>query len=106
MRLFTDPAVRLADELEFVVVNAHGADGAFAGVEDFVTLGRAFAGDGGRLVVTVKMVLVSAVAEGPTLEQLFSNARFPGRREEGRHPVQASDDSALDPIRRHITTPP
>src|SRR4029453_17582519 len=60
--LGTKPAIGLVDETIFVVVDAHRADGAFAEVEDLVALGRTFAGDGVRLVVSVQMVLVSPVA--------------------------------------------
>src|SRR5258708_23299223 len=63
VRLFTQPAVGLVNEPVLVVVNANRADGAFAEVEDLVALGRTFAGDGVRLVVTVQMVLVSPVTE-------------------------------------------
>jgi hypothetical protein len=47
MGLLTQPAGGLVDETKLIVVNAHRTDCAFAEVEDFVTCGRPFAGDGG-----------------------------------------------------------
>ena len=67
MGLFTQPAMGLVDEAELVIVHAHRADRAFAEVEDFVTRGRPFAGDGSHLVIAVQMVLVGPVAEFHTL---------------------------------------
>ena len=61
--LFAQPAGGLVDEAELIVVDAHRADRAFAEVEDFVTRGRPFAGDGGHLVVAIQMVLVGPVAD-------------------------------------------
>src|SRR5436190_5002248 len=46
MRLLTQPALGLVDEAELVIVNTNRADRAFAEVEDFVTRGGTFAGDG------------------------------------------------------------
>jgi hypothetical protein len=45
MGLFAEPALWLIDEAEFVIVNAHRPDCAFAEVEDLMTDGRAFAGN-------------------------------------------------------------
>ena len=70
VRLFAQPAVGLVDEAELVVVDAHRADGALAEVEDLVARRRALAGDHGRLVVAVEMVLVGPVADLHALEQL------------------------------------
>ena len=64
MGLFTQPALRLVDEAELVIINSHRTDRALAEVEDHMTRGWAFAGDGGHLVVAVQMVLVGAVANG------------------------------------------
>ena len=68
--LLAQPALRLVDEAELVVVDAHRADRAFAEVEDLVTLGRALAGEHGRLVVAVEVVLVGPVADLHALEQV------------------------------------
>ena len=105
MRLFTEPASGLVDEAELVVVNAHRADGAFAEVEDFVTRGRAFAGDAGHLVIAVEMVLVGAVAEFHALEQLVGDVRIAGGGEEGREPIHAGEDAVLHGVRRDVAGP-
>ena len=47
MGLLTEPAGGLVDETKLIVVDAHRTDRAFDEVEDFVTRGRPFAGDGG-----------------------------------------------------------
>src|SRR5208283_3212576 len=60
---FAQPASRLVDEAELIVVNAHGADRAFTEIENLVTRGRPFSGYGGHLVVAIQMVLVSHVAD-------------------------------------------
>ena len=103
--LVTEPAVGLVDETILVVVNAHRADGAFAEVEDFVARGRAFAGDGGHLVVAVQMVLVSPVAEVHALEQLVGDVRIAGGVKEGREPVHAGEDAVLHGVRRDVAGP-
>src|SRR5207302_2023853 len=59
LSLLTQPAGGLVDEAELVIVDAHRPDSAFPEVEDFMTIGRAFAGDQVYLVVAVQMVLVS-----------------------------------------------
>src|SRR6266536_3387313 len=105
MGLFTEPAAGLVNETELVVVNAHSANRAFAEVEDFVARGRTFAGDGGRLVVAVQMVLVSPVAEFHTLEQLVSDVWVAGGSEEGGKPVHAREDAVLNRVRRHMAGP-
>ncbi len=63
MGLFAQPALRLVDEAELVVVNAHRAHCAFTEVEDLMTRGRALAGDGVHLVVAIQMVLVGLVTD-------------------------------------------
>src|SRR5438552_5611582 len=73
VRLFTQPTLGLVDETILVVVNTHRADGAFAEVEDLVTVRWAFAGDSVHLVVTVQVGLVSPVAEFHALKQLVSD---------------------------------
>jgi hypothetical protein len=62
--LFTQPPRGLINETELVVVNPHGADRAFAEVEDFVTGRRTFASNGRHLVVPIQVVLVSAGRSG------------------------------------------
>src|SRR6266480_3680734 len=105
VRLFTQPTLGLVDETIFVVVNTHRADGAFAEIEDLVTVRWPFAGDSVHLVVTVKMVLVSPVAEFHTLKQLVSDVRIAGRREEGREPVHAGKNAVLNRIRWNVAGP-
>src|SRR5207248_3599122 len=56
--LLTEPALGLVDEAIFVIVDADGADRAFAEIEDLMTGGGAFAADGIQLVVAVQMVFV------------------------------------------------
>ena len=103
--LFAQPAGRLVDEAELVVVNAHRADRAFAEVEDFVTRGRPFAGDGVQLVVAIQMVLVGPVADLLALQQFVGDVRIAGRGHEGRQPVQAGEDAVLHRVRRHMARP-
>src|SRR5437667_8979080 len=105
LRLGTKPAVRLVDETILVVVNAHRADRALAEVEDFVTRGRAFAGNGRRLVITIEMVLVSPVAEFYTLKQLVSDVRVARGCEEGREPVETGEDAVLHGVCRNVSGP-
>src|ERR1700731_4949985 len=45
MGLITQPSIGLVNETILIVVDAHRTDCAFAEVEDFVTVGRPFAGD-------------------------------------------------------------
>ena len=78
MGLFAQPASGLVDEAELVVVNTHRADRAFAEVEDLVTRGRPFAGDGGHLVVAIQMVLVGPVADLLALQQFVGDVRIAG----------------------------
>src|SRR5208283_2560542 len=66
--LFTQPASRLVDEAELVVVDAHRTDRAFSEVEDLMTRRRALAGDCGQLVVAIQMVLVGPVADRLALQ--------------------------------------
>src|SRR5436309_15933027 len=51
------------------------------------------------------MVLVSPIAEFYTFEQLVSNVRVAGCREEGRKPVQAGEDAVLHRVRRDMAGP-
>src|SRR5882724_10050097 len=93
--LFTQPAVGLVNEPVLVVVNANRADGAFAEVEDFVTVRWPFAGDGVHLIVAVQMVLISPVAEFHTLKQLIGDVRVTGSGEEGGEPIKTREDAIL-----------
>src|SRR5260370_27906013 len=95
----------MVNETIFVVVDADRADSAFAEVEDFVTRGRAFTGDGSHLVVAVQMILISPVAEFHTFEQLVSDVRVAGGIEEGGEPVHAGEDAVLNGVRRDVTGP-
>src|SRR6185437_13197350 len=97
--------VRLVDETILVVVNAHRTDGALAEVEDFVTRGRAFAGNGGRLVITIEMVLVCPVTEFHTFEQLVGDVGIAGSSQERREPVETREDAVLYGVGRHVTGP-
>src|SRR5437764_8940242 len=95
VRFFTQPALGLVNEAKLVVVKTHRADGAFAEVEDLVTVRSAFAGNGVHLVVTVEMVLISAVAEFRTLEQLIGDVRVAVSGAEGGEPVHDGEVSIL-----------
>src|SRR5206468_11734723 len=79
--LVAKPALRLVDEAELVVVDADRADGALATVEARVAGRGALAGDHGRLVVAVEMVLVGTVAELDAREQLLGDVRVAGGRD-------------------------
>src|SRR5437762_1908563 len=105
MGLFTQPALGLVDEAVLVIVNANRADRAFAEVEDFMTHGRAFAGDGGHLVETIQMVPVGAVTDLFAFQQLLGNVRITGRGNEGGKPVQSGEDAVLHGVRRYMTRP-
>src|SRR5258708_20879909 len=105
VRLFTQPAVGLVNEPVLVVVNRNRADGAFARVEDFVTGGWAFAGNGRRLVITIEMVLVSPVTEFHAFEQLVGDVRITGSGEEGWEPIKTREDAVLHGVRCHMTGP-
>src|SRR5206468_10265585 len=93
------------DRTILVVVNAHRADRALAEVEDFVTVRRAFAGNGRRLVITIQMILVSPVAELYAFEQLIGDVRIAGRGEEGWEPIKPREDAVLHRVRRDVAGP-
>src|SRR5207249_5537773 len=78
---------------------------AFAEVEDFVTRGGTFAGDGVHLVIAVEMVLVSPVAEFNSFKQLVGDVRVAGGSHESRKPIQARENAVLHRIRRHMAGP-
>ena len=99
--LVTEPSLGLVDEAVLLIVNAYRAEGAFAEVENFVTRGRAFTGDGGHLIVAVEMVLVSPVAEFHTVEQLLGDIRVASGIKEGGEPVHAGENAVLNGIRWH-----
>src|SRR5439155_9625602 len=105
MGLFTEPAAGLVNETILVVVNANRANGAFAEIEDFVTVRWPLTSDGSHLIVAVQMILVSPVAEFHTLEQLVGDIRVAGRIEEGGEPIQAGEDAVLNRVRRHMAGP-
>src|ERR1035438_5023856 len=105
MGFLTNPAGRLVDEAELVIVDTYRTDRAFAKIKDFVARGWAFAGDGGHLVVAVQMVLVGPVTDRFTFQQLVGDVRITGCGNECRQPVQAGEDAVLDGVRRHMTGP-
>ena len=76
MVLFTEPPSGLVDEAEFVIVNPHRANRAFAKIENFMTRRRPFACDGGHLVVAIQMVLVRPVTDRFAFQQFFSDVRI------------------------------
>src|SRR5208283_5986883 len=90
---------------KLIVVDAYRTDSALAEVEDFVTRGRPFAGDGGHLVIAIQMVLVSPVADRLALQQFLADVRIAGRGHEGRKPVQAGEDAVLHGVSRHMARP-
>src|SRR5436190_21397946 len=51
------------------------------------------------------MVIVSAVAQFHTLEQLIGDVRVPSSGEEGGEPVHAGEDSILYGVRWHVAGP-
>src|SRR5580693_9069106 len=67
--------------------------------------GRAFAGDGSHLVIAVQMVLVRAITDRFTLQQLFVDVWITGRRNERGKPIQAGEDAVLHGVRRYMTGP-
>src|SRR5258707_207573 len=78
----TQPAAGLVDETILEVVDAHGAELAFAEVPDFVPLRRPLAGDHVHLIVAVEMTLVGAVPDLLALLQLFGDVRISGGGQE------------------------
>src|SRR5271156_1010978 len=101
-----EPALRLVDEAVFVVVNAHRADCAFAKIEYFVAIGRAFAGKHSGLIVAIQMVFVSPVAELHAFEQLIGDIRVSGHGSERGQPVHAGHDAVLYGTWRDMARPP
>src|SRR5579883_426661 len=99
------PAARLVDETVFVVANAHGAEGAFREIIDFVAFRRAFAGKEIELVISVEMHLIRAVAELLAAFQFIHNVRVPRRGNEGREPVEAGHQPILDLACRNPARP-
>jgi len=79
MGLFTQPAARLINETELVIINAYSADTAFPEVKDFVTRGRPFAGDGVHLVVAVGGLrsIYSRLADAPGAGSALAPAAVP-----------------------------
>src|ERR1700730_4528297 len=67
------PAAGLIDEAIFEVVDAHGAELAFAEIPDLVPIGRSLAGNHVHLVVAIQMALVGAVTDLLALLQLLDD---------------------------------
>ena len=72
------PALRLLEELELHVIEAHGAKFGPGKVEQLVPLRWSLAREQVHLVVAVEMVLVVAVAKLHALEQLVGDVRIAG----------------------------
>src|ERR1700693_5472567 len=105
MGLFTQPALGLVDEAEFVIVDAHRADRTFTEIEDFMANGWALAGDRSHLVVAIQVVLVGPITDHFSLQQLSGDIRITGRCDEGGKPVHAREDAVLHRVRWHVTGP-
>jgi hypothetical protein len=69
MGLDPQPALGLVDEMILIVVNANCANCAFAKVEDFMTGGRAFAGEHGGLVVAINVAALDSILVKTTNSQ-------------------------------------
>src|SRR5581483_8215406 len=102
MGLLAEPACRLVDEAELVIVDAYRADRAFAEVEDLVARRWPLAGDSRHLVVAVQMVLVRRVTELYAFQQLLGDVLITRGIEECGVPVQAGEDAVLHRIGRHM----
>ena len=63
------------------------------------------AGDQVELIVTVEVVLVSAVAELHAFEQVFGDGGIAGGGEEGREPVETGEDTVLHGVGGNVTGP-
>src|SRR5262249_11097060 len=87
--LLSGPAPRLLVELEFEVVDADRTQSGASEVEDFLTLGWAFAGEQVHLVVAVEMILVGAVAELYALQQLLGDVGVAGGSHQRGKPIEA-----------------
>ena len=72
------PALRLLEELELHVIEAHSAKFGPGKVPQLVPLRWSLAREQVHLVVTVEVVLVLAVAELHALEQLIRDVRIAG----------------------------
>src|ERR1035438_3775611 len=105
MVLNAKPATGLGNELKLEVVDPHGGKVAFREIEDFVTGRWPLAGNHVHLVITVKMVLVSPVANLFALEQLIFDVRVASGGNEGRQPVETGDDLGVDRISGHMAGP-
>src|SRR6476659_6429660 len=57
--------------------------------------GRTLAFEQGHLVVTVQMILITAVSELHALEELVGDIRIAGSGQESRKPVEAAKDAVL-----------
>ena len=102
---FAEPARRLVDETIFEVVDAHGAQLAFAEVPDFVPVRRTLAGDQVHSVVAVQIDLVRGIAQVLAPLQFSGNVRIAGGGHKSRKPVEPGDDAVLDFAGRHLAWP-
>src|SRR4029078_7871044 len=67
--------------------------------------GWSLAFEQGHLVVTVQMILVTAVSELHALEELVVDVRIAGSGQESRKPVEAGEDAILDRAWLDVTRP-
>src|SRR6476659_8100481 len=67
--------------------------------------GRTLAFEQGHLVVTVQMLLVTAVSELHALEELVGYIPIAGSGQESRKPVEAGEDAVLDRARLDVARP-
>src|SRR5215831_17439963 len=103
--LFARPAPRLHKERELEVVEANGAELRAAEIEQLAALGWTFAGEQIYLVIAVQMVLVGAIAELHSFQQLIGDVRVARRGHERGKPIEPGEDSILDGARLDLPRP-
>src|SRR3981189_945619 len=101
----SEPPPRLVNETKLVVIDAEGAELAFAEVPDLVPVRRPLTGDHVHLIITIQMALEGGVADLFALLQLFADIRVARGSQKSREPVEAGDQAILDLARRHFTGP-
>src|SRR5215510_8672964 len=89
------PTFWLPEELELEIIDPHGAELRSGKVEKLTTLRCAFVLQQVRLVVTVEMVLVAAIAQLHSLQELARDIRVAGGGEQRRKPVESREDGIL-----------
>src|SRR5215475_3346601 len=89
------PTFWLPKKLELEIIDPHGAKLRSGEVEKLTALRWGFGLQQLRLVVTVEMVLIGAVAKLHSLQELVRDVRVAGSGEQRRKPVERREDAVL-----------